>query len=471
MKQLIFFFFVLISLAAATSLSSCKKTLNFSEGNLSFSKDTVIFDTVFTTIGSTTQQFKFYNNDTRTINVEQIELVGGESSPFRINVDGLSGTYFENMEIEGNDSLFAFVEVTLEVNNANNPIVIEDSIRFRTNGVDQYVNLAVWGQDMYFHKDQYVVGTWANDKPHVIYGNAVIDSNTTLTIPAGTQVYLHKNSLLTNYKGTLNIEGTLGNEVVFQGDRLESLYDDVAGQFYGIYMFYAKESKINYLNIKNGTVGIHMFNEDPGNTDYTLRITNSKISNNAYSGVLLYSGAHVKAENCVISRNTVYGLATFASDFSFNHCHIVGYSSAGSQTPAVGISNLGYDEVSDQNYVTNINEGEITNSVVYGNLDTEFVIDTTDETNVLTFNFNFRHNLIKSETTYDNQFFVDNLWNEEPYFVNPSDNDFLYYSISPMHLGGSDAYPNTTGEPAFGIGINGVPRMNGTPDIGAYEIP
>ncbi len=467
-----FIFVVLAAILASFGLSSCRKPLSFSEGNLSFSKDTVLFDTVFTTIGSTTQQFKFYNNDNKTIMVEEIELVGGENSPFRVNVDGLSGTKFQSIEVEGKDSLFVFVEVTLDPNNTNNPVVVEDSIRFRTNGVDQYVNLAVWGQDMYYHSNEYVVGTWQNDKPHVIYGNAVIDENTTLTIPAGTEIYLHKNSRLTNFKGTLNIEGQLGNEVVFQGDRLESLYDDVAGQFYGIYLFYAKESRIDYCIVKNGTVGIHVFNEDPGNVDYTLRVTNSIFTNNAFAGALLYSGAHVRAENCIFSKNASYGLASFAADFSFNHCHLVGYSSAGEQTPAVGISNLGYDEVQDVAYYTHINQGEITNSVIYGNLDTELVIDTTDATNVLNFNLNFQNNLIKSETTYNNAFFgPDNLWNEEPYFVNPIDNDFLFYSISPLHGGGSDSYPNTPGEPADGIGINGVPRATPSPDIGAYEIP
>lgn len=476
MLRIVLPFLFLLLLIGSAGLTSCKKAVNFSNGNLSFSKDTVVFDTVFTTIGSTTQQFKFYNNDSRTLIVEEIELMGGENSVFRVNVDGLSGTKFENIEVEGNDSLFVFVEVTLQVNNSTNPMVIEDSIRFRTNGVDQYVNLAVWGQDAYFHRNDFnddIDNPWLNDKPHVIYGNAIINEGKTLTIPAGTQVYMHKNARLINYKGTLNINGELGNEVTFQGDRLESLYDDVAGQFYGIYMAYAKESRINYCNIKNGTAGIHMFKEDPGNTDYTLRITNSKISNNAYAGMLLYSGCRVKAENCIISKNTVYGLAVFASDFNFNHCHIVGYSSAGSQTPAVGISNVGYDEVTDQGYYTNINEGVITNSIIYGNLDTEFVIDTTDNTNVLTFNFSFRNNLIKSETVYNDAFYGNpnsNLWNEEPYFVNPSENDFLYYSISPLHLGGNSAYLNSVGEPAFGIGINGVPRNN-PPDIGAYEIP
>src|SRR3989338_1538255 len=119
--------------------SGCKKPLSFSSGNLAFSADTLVFDTVFTTIGSTTKKLKIYNKDSKTLNIESIELEGGANSPFRINVDGLSGINFSNLEIEGKDSLFIFVEVTLDPNNQTNPLVIEDRIRFRTNGQDQYV--------------------------------------------------------------------------------------------------------------------------------------------------------------------------------------------------------------------------------------------------------------------------------------------------------------------------------------------
>ncbi|MFT5779822.1 MAG: hypothetical protein ACI837_002781, partial [Crocinitomicaceae bacterium] len=119
----------LTAIFAVISLSSCKKPLNFSGGNLSFSADTVVFDTVFTTIGSTTKNFKFYNTDKRTVKIEQIELMGGTSSPFRINVDGLSGISHTDIDVEGNDSLYVFVEVTLDVNASVNPMVIEDSIR------------------------------------------------------------------------------------------------------------------------------------------------------------------------------------------------------------------------------------------------------------------------------------------------------------------------------------------------------
>lgn len=84
-------------------------------------------------------------------------------------------------------------------------MIVEDSIRFRTNGVDQYVKLAVWGQDMYFHYSNFQAeifdfneGVWPNDKPHVIYGAAIVDSAKTLTIPEDTKVYLHKNSVFTS---------------------------------------------------------------------------------------------------------------------------------------------------------------------------------------------------------------------------------------------------------------------------------
>ena len=129
----------------------CRKDSFTSTGHLEFSLDTLVFDTVFTTIGSTTEQLKIYNNHNKNILIEEVELMGGADSPFRINLDGVSGILHENISIVENDSLFMFVEVTLDINNQNAPLVIEDSIRFRTNGLDQYVNLAVWGQDAYFH--------------------------------------------------------------------------------------------------------------------------------------------------------------------------------------------------------------------------------------------------------------------------------------------------------------------------------
>ncbi len=441
------------------SNTGCSKKNFFSKDNLTFSVDTLVFDTVFTTIGSTTKSFKIYNPESKTVQIDEVELMGGENSPFRMNLDGLIGHNFSNIRIEGNDSLFVFVEVTLNVNNQNSPLIIEDSIRFQTNGKDQYVKLAVWGQDAYFHYKDLNEGIWPNDKPHVIYGYAAVDSAKSLTIQAGTQVHLHKNSLLYVYKSTLNIQGTLGNEVVFQGDRLEQDYQEVTGQYYGIYFQQAKPSTIDYAILKNGTSGVHLYSEDPTNTGYTLTMTNTVIQNEARYGVFIYSGAKVKAENCIISKNGTHALLVLeGGDFNFNHCNLLGYGS--SQNPAVGISNFYTNYQTATTNVGSINEGVLYNCVLTGNLATELAIDTIQMSGV-NLNFDFKNCLINSETIQTDAFYQNIFWNNNPLFTDPTIYDFSFSINSILH-GNGIASPVVTD-------ILGNPRNN-PPDIGAIEV-
>lgn len=459
MKIFKLFLSIIIIIALYFSNTGCSKKNFFSKDNLTFSVDTLVFDTVFTTIGSTTKSFKIYNPESKTVQIDEVELMGGENSPFRMNLDGLIGHNFSNIRIEGNDSLFVFVEVTLNVNNQNSPLIIEDSIRFQTNGKDQYVKLAVWGQDAYFHYKDLNEGIWPNDKPHVIYGYAAVDSAKSLTIQAGTQVHLHKNSLLYVYKSTLNIQGTLGNEVVFQGDRLEQDYQEVTGQYYGIYFQQAKPSTIDYAILKNGTSGVHLYSEDPTNTGYTLTMTNTVIQNEARYGVFIYSGAKVKAENCIISKNGTHALLVLeGGDFNFNHCNLLGYGS--SQNPAVGISNFYTNYQTATTNVGSINEGVLYNCVLTGNIATELAIDTIQMSGV-NLNFDFKNCLIKSETIQTDAFYQNIFWNNNPLFTDPTIYDFSFSINSILH-GNGIASPVVTD-------ILGNPRNN-PPDIGAIEV-
>ncbi len=414
---------------------------------------------MFTTVGSTTQQFKIYNPSNKAVKIEEIELMGGANSPFRMNVDGVKGTNLGEMILEGKDSLFAFVEVTLSVNGQNLPLIIEDSIRFRTNGKDQYVKLAVWGQDAYFHYKDLNEGTWPNDKPHVIYGYAAVDSSKTLTIPAGTNIYLHKNALLYVYKGSLQVQGMLNQEVVFQGDRLEAMYDDIPGQYYGIYFHEALPSSIDYAIIKNGTAGVHLFSEAPTNTGYTLQLTNTRIFNMSRYGVFIYSGAKVRAENCIVSRNETHALLVLeGGDFNFNHCNLLGFGPA--KASAVGISNYYSNPISGITNVGSIHEGTMTNCVIYGTNDFNLAIDTL-HMNGITLNLQFANCLIRSDSVFSDPFYTNVLWNQNPLFENTNQGDFLYLPNSPLHGNGLNT--------GLTLDILGNPRQN-PPDIGALEL-
>lgn len=443
----------------ALNFTSCKKEKGFSKGNLTFSVDTVLFDTVFTTLGSTTQQFKIYNNEKKVVNIEEVELMGGVNSPFRINIDGISAYIHKNIEMPAKDSLFAFVEVTLNVNGQLLPLIIEDSVRFRTNGKDQYIKLVVWGQDAYFYNNEYVDGIWTADKPHVIYNKAVVDSTKTLIIQANAKIYLHKNAMLYINKSTLKVEGTKGNEVVFQGDRLEPFYKDVAGQYYGIYFQESRESKINYAIIKNGTAGVHATGKNILNapSDYSVIITNSQIINNASYGVFLFDRSKVKIENSIIAKSGAHGLFVLqGGTYDINHCHLLGYGKD-NQSAVVGIKNY-------YNGIASGVKGNISNSVIYGTQRSEIAFDTVNPNNDPTFiNLAFKRCLIKLETPSLNSMYQDGtIWNSNPIFTNISEGKYKPLNSSPLNNAGNGAY-------YLPLDIEENPRDMSNPDIGAYE--
>lgn len=445
--------------------SGCKKDFALSNGDLAFSRDTVVFDTVFTTVGSTTQQFKIYNKSPRPVVINSVLLMGGEDSKYRFNLDGISGTSFENIRIEGNDSLFGFVEVTLDPNNQSLPLVIEDSIQFITNGNEQYVVLAAWGQDAYFHFNDINEGIWPNDKPHVIYGFAMVDSATNLTIQEGTNIHLHKNSLLYVRKGSLTIDGSLNNKVTFQGDRLEAFYEDVKGQYYGIYFERALPSQINHAIIKNGTAGIHVFSENENNSGYTLTITNSEIYNHSSYGIFNYDGGRIYGENILAHNSNLYQFFQLeGGDYNFRHCHFLGYGTDGSQ-PAVAVRN--YLTRNDGiTYIGSINEGRIYNSVLYGSGENHLAYDTLNPNAQVTIDYLYENCLVKQDIEFEldqDPNFVNCVFNTNPVFDDVTEKIFTFSPTSVL---------NDNGTPSFSTlnDLLGNPRSISAPDIGAYEL-
>ena len=263
------------------SLLSCRKesfTTDTSD-KLSFSTDTLSFDTVFSSVGSTTAFFKLINPHPKKIRVSNILLSGGESSQFRINIDGIPSFSQEDVELAAGDSMYVFVEVTVDPNSDLSPFIIKDSLIFITNGNEQKVMLVAWGQNANFYNGE-IIGdtTWTNEKPHVIYNSILVDSGKTLTIEKGCALYFHSGSRL-YVNGTLIINGSLEERVVLQGDRLEEFYQNKPGQWEGIHFLRGSISnKISHANIKNSIVGIRV-DYLPENSDTGLVVRNTEINN------------------------------------------------------------------------------------------------------------------------------------------------------------------------------------------------
>jgi hypothetical protein len=478
-----------IVLALITSiilLAQCKKDEIFSgSATLTFSQDSILFDTVFTTVGSTTKILKVFNPYKQTVNIASVSIKNGDNSFFRMNVDGRAGYEITDVEILPEDSIYIFVEVTIDPKTdyapgeAFNPFIKFDQIIFNTNGNEQTVDLIAWGQDAIFYTPNkfpnglppYAIipdnTVWTFEKPIVIYGYAVVDSAASLTIEANTQVYFHNGAGLWIYKdGTLTVNGEVGAPVVFQGDRLEAVYDDEPGQWDRIWINEgATNSVIKNAVIKNAFIGIQaetlVLTEDdlnkPTSTNW-LELENVIIEN--ASGYGLYGRNYrIKATNTLISNCGLYSVGlTGGGQYNFNHVTIGNYwGFNGRQTPAMYISNT-YELPRGTINVRNIDNSVFQNMIIYGNTDTEFDYDFND---AATIDVQFDYCLMKTTVDVsDNNYFSNLFTNSDPRFVAPSTLDF--------HLSSSSSAINVGNPSTVFTDLDGNSR-DGQPDLGCYE--
>ena len=246
---------------------SCREDQSFiTEPNASIelSTDTITFDTIFTSIGSTTKQLKIYNPHKQSVRISKIYLGNGDNSFFRLNIDGEVSNSATDVEIPPKDSLYIFVEVTIDPFGVNNPLVVNDSIVFITNGNMQDVNLMAYGQDVHLINGEIIESqTWTADKPYLVYNSMALDSSFTLTIEEGVKIYFHEGSQMI-ILGTLLVNGTKDNPVIFRGDRLDEVlpdlpYDRIPGQWGGIVIYpYSTGNKLNYCHIRNAEIGLFL---------------------------------------------------------------------------------------------------------------------------------------------------------------------------------------------------------------------
>ncbi|WP_327018513.1 hypothetical protein [Croceibacter atlanticus] len=491
--------------------SSCRNDFEFepSTGQLEFSKDTVYLDTVFTNIGSSTYNLKVYNRSDQDIRIPNVQLSQGESSSYRLNVDGVAGKVFRDVEILANDSIFVFVETTADIQELSQnalEFLYEDAILFDGGENTQRVELVTLIKDAVFlfperdamtgevetlqlgtdpNGDPILIEgfflednelTFTNEKPYVIYGFAAVGSNKTLTVNAGARVHFHANSgIIVADQGSMQVNGELStdpelleNEVIFESDRLETAYSNIPGQWSTIWLTAGSTNhNFNYTTIKNGTVGLLMDSND-GGEDPTLTIRNSQIYNSSNIGLLSRTGS-ILGENLVIAEAGQSAMVLeLGGSYEFNHSTFANYwSRSFRQTPAVVISNT-----FGETLAANLDRANFSNCIIYGRNDVEFGFSKADEA---AFNFNFKNCLLRANDPNGNleddplynfsdmALYESVILNEQPLFLDTDTNKLQISLESPASAQGDQATANLV--PLDLIGTNRTTN----PDIGAYE--
>lgn len=442
---------------------------------LEFSTDTLTFDTVFTTLASTTLYFRVYNPNKNAVKTN-VTLAGGSNSNFRINVDGLPGDQ-DGLEIYGKDSTYVFVEVTVDPNGGNTPLIITDSVLFETNGNRQKVILAAWGQDATYFNKAVLSGanTWPNTKPIVIFNYAAVDSGGTLDVLQGTKIYMGGSAqLIVLGTGKINVQGTQEEPVVFQGVRLEHFYDDLPGQWSGIFILrQSTGNTIDHAIIKNSDYGVNL-GSIPNRIDtcadiplfFTgnapeLTITNTVIQNsfnNGLSGLL----SNITAENCLVFNAGDHLVSfSFGGTYNVRNCTFANYgsSSINHQASTLFLTNLlNCEDASQGTIFTNDLNATFQNTIVYGSLDEEINFSFEDTSHV---NAIFDYCLLKTEQD-DTLQFDSCLVNLDPQFKDRAKDDYTILDTSPCRDAGNPTMPFPP------LDLNGNFRTP-PPDIGAYE--
>ena len=445
-----------------TAISCNRDDINFESPSelLRFSQDTLFLDTVYNQVRSETYAVKIYNNEDKDVMIPKITLEKGASSLYRINVDGKSGTDFSNIPLRKNDSLYIFVEIA-PIANATEAIA-EDRIQFQTPAGNQQVTLFSVVQDAEFYIESKTNPnvltsntTWTSNKAKIIFGNLTLEAGKTLDIQKGTKIYFHKNSGLKISKNAkLNVNGDLGEEVIFRGDRNDTRYDTIPKNWQGIMMDTNSTLNMNYAKVFGGTVGLEMIQT-------TANIDNSIFHTHQEFGILAIN-SNVTAKNLVMNNSGEANFGIFkGGTYNITHSTLANYWNLNSALPGLGLyaTNEYSNGTATEQAPLTLN---IKNSIIYTDNDNAVLFKPTAGQ---TFNYSFQNSLLKYGSTANYTVDAGSIKNQDPKFQN--------YFTQKMNLRLKDD------SPAKGKGNTGVAATvpfdivkvsrTANPSMGAYQ--
>ena len=465
---------------------------------MSFSTDTLTFDTVFTTLGSTTQYFKVFNHSRQPLTINHIQLQQLQGTQYRINVDGIPGTSFTNVQIPARDSIYVFVEVTVNPNSTTTPFVIIDNVNFTIGNNTQTVFLQAFGQNAHFHYGEEIKSgqsvTWTNDLPHVIIRHdsipgVLVDCGGTLNINPGCKVLFQANSALF-VEGTLNaIAHDWHDSIIFRGVRLEQYYQDLPGQWFGIAFLRSNtcvaQGNFNHCVINESQYGIYAGGSAVSNnaSDFqgaaqrpVINIQKTIVENSQYDAVYGFN-ADITAQNSLFftSGDNLIKLG-LGGVYNFTNCTMYNFGNqyVSHQNPILLLSNVvTVSGATTNTYYPEPLTSSFTNCIIYGNLTNEIIFSNIDNFDLARFNNAFSYCLMTTPADTLGFFtttHTGNLFNKDPLFKNAGANNFALSDTSGNFSPAVDYCP--TGLPTDLFDLPRPVSLTNNPykyDIGAIE--
>ena len=422
--------------------------------SLLFSNDTVAFDTLLSERRSSTRRLTVYNPNEEAIQFTEIVLGKRQASDYKVIINGKDQNVVANERLLGGDSLMILVEVNVSARNENLPYIVKDSIIFRWNTNEEHVKLVSYGQDATAIGNVSICDeTWTSSRPYIISDTVLVDSNCRLIIEKGTTVYFENDAALF-IQGTLTAIGDSANHIVFRNARFDGVYDQVPGQWNGIYFLEGSaDNQFAFTEIYNGQVGIRLGSPDENDIP-DVEVSNTEIFNMSQAGILAFT-SDLSVTNTLIYNCGNYLVGGFAGgNYTFTHCTF-------SNEPALFVQDEPTVQFSD-NIVIGENElltGDlslaIVNSIIWGSGGEELLINNGGGANVSVL---LESNIIKSGEEISNNFTSQET--NFPGFIDVFAND---YSLDTLAFAKDEGIDLGIMQDLLGN------ARDSKPDIGAFE--
>lgn len=389
-----------------------------SEVTLTFSADTLSFDTLFTTVGSTTRQVLVYNHSGHDVVLGSVTLAGGRASRFRINVDGDTSMVARDVEILDGDSIFIFVQANIDPNDQTAPFLVEDAILF-SNG--QRLPLTAWGRNAVYHATPagaaYGVidcAAWDHTRPHVILGTAAILDGSILTLQAGDELYFGNGAILAvDSNASLVAVGTAEQPVLFTSLRHDGWYDYLPGQWQCLWFTSGSTGNvIDHAVVENGTGGLRVY------PNASLTVSNTIVRSMSDCGLIgqggAINGSNLLVYDCLTSFTVLRG-----GSYTFSQCTFADYWRYSSRRiQSVVLTNCILNSDGSVRELGALEQADFTDCIIYGSYSEGEVIVSGIEG--IDLNYSFVHCLVKGGE-----------WDEDPMFVDIEADDYHLQDGSP----------------------------------------